>query len=190
MLYIKTIFSYIRCLIFSVFGRKTNRIGYAKQENLSLQATAYLYRIYDWQRRESRKPWIRTQEKAPTNIKQTATKIRNQVLKEIKYKPDKENFDKKEYWATTRETLSRGVGDCEDQAFVIYRRLYEAGFNHSQLGVCLIEGHVFAIFYYKEDDFYILDNGYMTYAVVEASRFYWSKGKPICGFNLYKIWSY
>lgn len=48
-------------------------------------------------------------------------------------KPNK-NFD---YWATPRETLKSGAGDCEDFAIVWYYKARELGFKAEQLAIVI-----------------------------------------------------
>ena len=92
--------------------------------------------------------------------------------------------------------LAKGCGDCEDQAIVIIRMLADSGLPYKNLGVCIVSGHAFAIVHHKEDDFYILDNGYMTKEVVEASLFFPFEARngkalsPIAGFNVMNDWRY
>lgn len=124
-------------------------------------------------------------------------KIRSWVIKNIKYKKDIVNYDKKEYWATTDEILKRGTGDCEDQAFIMYRKMFEAGFPRNKIGIICVKGHAFACYHYCHDDFYILDNGFIADRVIKATELFicnncgkQTEMKPIVGFNIGMLWSY
>lgn len=120
-----------------------------------------------------------------------AKKIHHWVLRNIKYIGDEKNYNDIDHWATTKEILERGSGDCEDQAFVIYKKLMAAGYPEKDIGIILIEGHAFACIYYCPYDFYVLDNGYMTMNIVKASKLFpYKKLEPIAGFNLTDCWSY
>lgn len=152
---------------------------------------------YDGYHSEKIKDWVNREEHEPCfiGIKDSelkeAKKIHHWVLRNIKYVSDEKNYDKKEHWATTKEILEKGSGDCEDQAFVIYKKLMAAGYPEKDLGIILVEGHAFACIYYCPCDFYVLDNGHFTMNIVKASELFPCKGKvPIAGFNLTTCWSY
>lgn len=124
-------------------------------------------------------------------------KIRSWVINNIAYKKDIVNHEKKEYWATTYEILRRGTGDCEDQAFVMYRKMIEAGFPRNKIGIVCVKGHAFACYHYCSDDFYILDNGYISNKIVKATELFIcnkcgknTELRPIIGFNTVNLWAY
>lgn len=60
-----------------------------------------------------------------------------------------------EYWATPKEFLARGVGDCEDYAIIKYYSLIELGFDKERLFLApVVEtfsggGHMVLLYYYK-----------------------------------------
>lgn len=55
------------------------------------------------------------------------------VHREVRYMSDERTSGLRDFWQSPNETLSSGVGDCEDHAILIYRRLKEAGFNFVDL---------------------------------------------------------
>lgn len=149
-------------------------------------------KIYDWQKREDKFKYVYPSTSYPNPCVWKLIQINREVNGMIKQMGDKRNYDKKEYWATTDEILKRGAGDCEDIAFVKYRKMFEAGFPRDRIGIVCVKGHAFAIYQYRHDDFYILDNGHLTTLVIEASELF-NKGddlRPIVGFNVGGRWSY
>jgi len=65
------------------------------------------------------------------------------VHREVRYMPDERTSGLKDFWQSPYETLSSGMGDCEDHAILIYRRLKEAGYQVVDLVVGLsgLTGH-------------------------------------------------
>jgi len=150
---------------------------------------ATIKKIESWQQRE--RAVLGAKIKQGGIIKMSLVKkIHKQTIKDIKYVKDIDNYNAKEYWATTQEILQRMSGDCEDQAFVILRRLRKAQFPDDCLAAVFMKGHIFAAIH-EENDFWILDNGYLTKKVIRAGSFFPSeKGDLICGFNLFDKWGY
>jgi len=151
-------------------------------------------KIYDWQQREGElyyNPTGTLSNYSAVRFKKLQ-RIRDLVISQIKYKKDIVTYEKKDHWATTDEILKRGTGDCEDQSFVMYRRMKEAGFPRDKIGIINVKGHAFACYQFCLDDFYILDNGYLTHKVVKASSYFLKneKVRPIVGFNVVNQWSY
>ena len=183
---IKFYFKYIKSSIkWFFYNLKNNNKGnYTK-----LKYNGYNFnKIKDWVAREEYKPCF-TAIHDP-KLKE-ARKIHHWVLKNIKYVSDEDNYETRDYWANTKEILERGSGDCEDQAFVIYKKLIALGYPEKDLGIILVKGHAFACIYYCPCDFYVLDNGHFTMNIVKASDLFPYKGiEPIAGFNLTTCWSY
>jgi len=149
-------------------------------------------KIYNWQRKED-VIWARKEFSLdPGRQLLELQEIRYWVVTHIKYVKDAVNYDKKEYWAAIDEVIMRGTGDCEDQAFVMYKMMLEAGFPRDKVGIVCVKGHAFACYHFIKDDFYILDNGYLTSRVVKASKYFKDneKVRPIVGFNISNQWSY
>lgn len=99
-------------------------------------------------------------------------------------------------WQVSTDTLQKGKGISLDQSIVIMHRLRDAGFPDDALGVVSVEigsrRHSFAIVQDREDDFWMLDNGYFLNIPVRASAYL---GKKIginylIGFNFFDVWTY
>ncbi len=56
-----------------------------------------------------------------------AYEILRWVQDNITYESDIENYGRLEYWALPTQTLRRGCGDCEDEAFLIHSLMLNAG---------------------------------------------------------------
>lgn len=155
----------------------------------------YESKIIDWQKRElSSLPRHLVKEIKTDFIDlQKANNIHWDVHKLIKYEKDIDAWEKKDYWQTSNQTIFLLKGDCEDQAFVRMRLLKEAGLPDKCLAIIIIEGHAFAGIYTDErnNDFYILDNGNLTYCMGWASKILpYFNAQPIVGFNLFDKWEY
>lgn len=114
--------------------------------------------------------------------------IKNQVIKSIGYKADVVN-----YWQTSCETETEGKGDCEDIAIMIWRELREAGFPDNIIGIGIAQNnrgqcHAFAIVYYTDEYFYILDANFWFKAI--NSKQLDDSITLIIGCNLFSIWEF
>lgn len=99
-------------------------------------------------------------------------------------------------WQVSTDTLQKGKGISLDQSIVIMHRLRDAGFPDEVIGVVSVEigarRHSFAIVQDREDDFWMLDNGYFLNIPVRASA-YLGKRRDISyliGFNFFDVWTY
>lgn len=88
----------------------------------------------------------------------------NRFFNAWRYKPDADNWDRRDYWATPLEFLDRS-GDCEDYAIIKYVTLRELGFPPEQLRLVVVHDHkrdlahaVLAV--YLDNQVYLLDNLY------------------------------
>ena len=114
--------------------------------------------------------------------------IKNQVVKSIGYKADVTN-----YWQTSCETETRGRGDCEDIAVMIWKGLRDAGFPDNIIGIGIAkndrgQGHAFAVVYYTKEDFYILDANFWFGAI--RSDQLDDSITLVMGCNLFSIWEF
>ena len=96
----------------------------------------------------------------------------NRFLNEWRYKPDDQNYGRRDYWATPLEFLRRS-GDCEDYAIAKYVTLRELGFAPEQLRLVVVRDVVRDLAHavlavYLDDEVYILDN--LTRAVLPQDR--------------------
>lgn len=149
--------------------------------------SGYGRRITHWQKRElatcnltlnSNKP------KVPTMW--AMLKAQWKVLRTINYTKEKGDI-----WSTSSEVRLRNSGDCEDQAFLIMALLRDECTDWDKLGICIVKGHAFATVQIDKDDFWVIDNGHLSYSIKRASLLLpFRETQPICGFNLFKKWSY
>ena len=99
--------------------------------------------------------------------------------------------EKKDTWNTSHKTEIIERGDCEDQAIYIMSLLRDQCTDWRCLGVGIAGNHAFAIVQIDENDFWIIDNGHLSYSIEKASQLLPYKHlRPVCGFNLFKKWSY
>ena len=66
------------------------------------------------------------------------TKINIFLNHKLKYKSDKTLNNKSDYWATPKEFLTIGSGDCEDYAIIKYFSLLKLGFKKDKLFITLV----------------------------------------------------
>jgi predicted transglutaminase-like cysteine proteinase len=96
----------------------------------------------------------------------------NRFLNDWRYKPDDQNYGRRDYWATPLEFLRRS-GDCEDYAIAKYVTLRELGFAPERLRLVVVRDVVRDLAHavlavYLDDEVYILDN--LTRAVLPQDR--------------------
>jgi len=90
----------------------------------------------------------------------------NSKINLIKYRSDKKNWNKSDYWATYKEFLKKGSGDCEDFAIAKYYVLKNIGINYKKMSFgynrIKIKGkytnHLVLLYYIDNKDPLILDN--------------------------------
>lgn len=155
-----------------------------------------LYKIHEWQDRE-RATFGKDYSNNSKDLDESALReIRLETLIEIEYQKDEVTYNENEYWATYPQILRKAKGDCEDQAFVMMRRLLQAGAPMDKIGCAAVhykgQGHVFCIYHYAENDFYILDNGFVADGLVKASEYlYMLEDFTLdIAFNYDSIWGY
>jgi predicted transglutaminase-like cysteine proteinase len=82
----------------------------------------------------------------------------------IGYKSDREAWGRDDYWATPLETMTRGVGDCEDFAIAKYYALAKLGVPADQMRITYVkssgfsEAHMVLAVYPGKGEPLILDN--------------------------------
>jgi len=191
MKYLILILKEIKDTIFALFRKKVE-INPRRFSNT--YAGDYHAKIDDWIKREKGKTStnIYSVKKISKNkMIEIARRINRHVNLEIRYEPDIIGWGERDYWETSRETLDRGRADCEGQAILKYALLRKEGISNDHIGIVIVSGHAFACLYInlKDRDFYVLDNGSITSAMLKASKCL-DKNEPIAGFNLTKKWSY
>jgi predicted transglutaminase-like cysteine proteinase len=86
----------------------------------------------------------------------------NRFLNNWQYKPDSDNYGRRDYWATPLEFLRRS-GDCEDYAIVKYVTLRQLGYPAERLRLVVVRDTVRDIAHavlavYLDDEVYVMDN--------------------------------
>jgi predicted transglutaminase-like cysteine proteinase len=66
------------------------------------------------------------------------TKVNIYLNHKLKYQSDKILNNKSDYWATPKEFLTIGSGDCEDYAIIKYFTLLKLGFEKDKLFITLV----------------------------------------------------
>lgn len=113
----------------------------------------------------------------------TQVKEVNRVMNKAKYITDKNNWGKKDYWATPGEFMAR-FGDCEDYAISKYMSLRRLGFNMDQLRVVAVKdlnlkvGHAILVVY-LDNKVYVLDNQIKRVVEAKSIRHY----QPVFSIN-------
>lgn len=92
----------------------------------------------------------------------------NRFLNDWRYRPDTDNYGRRDYWATPLEFLNNS-GDCEDYAIAKYVTLRRLDFSPDDLRLVVVRDLVREIAHavlavYLDDRIYILDN--LTSAVL------------------------
>ncbi len=146
--------------------------------------------VADWQDREQRSLGATKPQTGTVDLKR-ARWIHKWVITNVRYISDEKNYAKKEYWATSDEVFSRMQDDCDGQAVACWRKLRDAGFPDDKIGICCIEGHAFCVILEGEEDFWILDNGFVTTSFQLASEVLTTKNlPPECVATLWDIYDY
>lgn len=182
MLYLKIIRDWIKYYLFYFWRKPTPFLK--KPYNLYNRD-----RIRNWQ---SRQRYITKDKQDGVINMKAAEEIHLWVLKNIKYVSDETQWHVKEYWPTSEEVMKRKADDCDGIAVAHWFMLRDCGFPDDSIGMVMTDNHMFACIYDEDDDFWVLDNGYLTTKIVRASKLFpHSKGgSPIAGFNLFDAWSY
>lgn len=85
----------------------------------------------------------------------------NAYFNRLRYKSDAYNWETVEYWATFKEFMGKGTGDCEDFALAKYYSLRKLGIPVSKLklltGKYVGKGHMLLAYYKDGNDPYVLD---------------------------------
>ena len=112
--------------------------------------------------KNQRKRWREFKSKiASANRMEQIRKV-NSYFNKWPYRLDKENWGKREYWATPPEFV-KNSGDCEDYAIAKYYALRELGLSTKKMRIVALQdnirrlGHAVLIVYINNDA-YVLDN--------------------------------
>lgn len=148
------------------------------------------WKIKDWQRREKEAQNIINAQNGVVDLNK-AKEIHRWILKNIVYVSDEENYGKLEYWPTSDEVLKSKKEDCDGIAIACWRKLRDAGFPDDKIGIACVDGHAFCVIFRNNNDFWVLDNGSITYKMELASEALTREGRrPRCAFTLWNIYAY
>lgn len=77
--------------------------------------------------------------------------INERVNRDIKFIPDSDNWESRDYWASPIETLTKGAGDCEDYTLLKYFSLMISGVDQTKLkllyGKTNYSAHMVLVYY-------------------------------------------
>jgi len=176
--------------IWNFINRNRDRLDFTKK---TFPHTNFSHSVYDWQKREKQTNPKKEIQSGVINL-DLAKKIHKECLINFKYVKDIDQFKINDYWATSGEVLKEQKDDCDGFAVLIWRKLRDAGFPDDKIGMIIVPGHMCACIYHSENDFIILDNGFLTFSFEKASVFFSTdRGKeklPILGFNMFYKWGY
>ncbi len=103
--------------------------------------------------------------KSLNNVDDDFTKLNavNDYFNEYKFRSDQEVYKKVDYWATRKEFMFKGSGDCEDFVIAKYFTLLETGIDENKLSLLhnIRKNEYHLVLAYQEDQFsdvLILDN--------------------------------
>jgi predicted transglutaminase-like cysteine proteinase len=85
----------------------------------------------------------------------------NNFFNKYKYINDDKNYSKNDYWASRKEFILKGGGDCEDYAIAKYYTLLELGIDEGNISLSSAlyknKGHM-VVLYKRNNTNYVLDN--------------------------------
>jgi predicted transglutaminase-like cysteine proteinase len=86
----------------------------------------------------------------------------NDFFNTFLYATDDVVYKQKDYWASPKETIQRGAGDCEDFAFAKYFTLLKVGVAPSKIRLAYVKldgnAHMVALYEDIDGSFLVLDN--------------------------------
>lgn len=152
---------------------------------------------YEWNVRRTELNKSRIEPLTGIRAKWLARGILKKLQRKMKFVTDIENYGVEDYWATAEEVLNTYRDDCDGFAVAIWSYLGNEAFIEKDIGMVYVYGHMFACWHENgnDDDFWVLDNGFLTRRMVKASKLFPIKrrGKilePIYGFNVKRWWEY
>lgn len=113
----------------------------------------------------------------------------NAVVNRVTYREDRDVWGKSDYWATPKETATKGVADCEDYAIAKYALLKATGVPENMIRIAIVRDqqknipHAILVVY-DQNGPEILDNQ-STY-VRQASAISWYA--PLYSINAQAWW--
>ncbi|MBL6929786.1 MAG: transglutaminase-like cysteine peptidase [Rhodospirillales bacterium] len=131
--------------------------------------------------------WIKFLVSIKKKDKLTQIKAVNKFMNKSRYITDKNNWGKKDFWASPGEFMAR-FGDCEDFAIAKFMSLRLLGFKNSEIRVVAVKdlnlkvGHAILVAF-VDGKTYVLDNQIKQVIAAERVRHY----QPVFSINT-KYW--
>jgi len=159
--------------------------------------TGYEGKIIGWQARELAITEDYTLHSGKESIGELQV-INKWVNKIVTYERDIIGYNKRDFWESSQQVRERQKADCD--GYTTYKmwlmRQVELP-DHKIMGVIWTNkdsGHMMAGYQFSKDDFYCLDNGYMTEDIIKASELFSSNNchgmKPRAWFNMFGYGSF
>lgn len=114
----------------------------------------------------------------------------NNVVNKLRYVEDRDSYGKSDYWATPKESATRGVADCEDYAIAKYALLKAVGVPEHLMRIAIVKDmqknipHAVLIVYNDNGHQEVLDN--QSQFVKEATAISWYA--PLYSINSQAWW--
>ena len=155
-----------------------------------------------WQRRENGNvtPAIYHDIDKSDKDKYTAMRILNYLQNEIEFVKDWDQYGVLDHWPTSSEILNSMKDDCDGFAVAVWAYLRRYRIDFKNIGMVYVSGdpaHMITCWHENGDpnDFWVLDNGYMSDRMVKASKLFPFKRngvemEPKYGFNHLTWWRY
>jgi len=121
---------------------KHNKVIYKAQKNIKRDVRTYIF-DYSYLLEDISKRFKGSHD-------QKALQILKWVIRNIRYKGDKEVHNQREYWQNPEETLNRKTGDCEDGALLVKSLALVSGIPDYKIKICAGNvkggGHAYVIY--------------------------------------------
>lgn len=118
-------------------------------------------------------------------------RLTNDFFNQIRYAPDRDEWGKRNYWATPVDFLSKGAGDCEDFALAKYYTLKKLGVPVSKMRLTYVkalrlnQAHMVLSFYDDPNDEPMILDNIKTMILYSSER---QDLKPVYSFNDDALW--
>lgn len=145
-----------------------------------------------------RAEWLAILQSEPASELDTLARVNNFFNQRLQFSNDLDIWGEKDYWATPRETMNRGRGDCEDFVIAKYMTLLKMNLADSKLRLIYVRARIgsaksgynlphMVLGYYPDEksEPRILDN--LVNEILPASRR--TDLTPIFSFNSQGLWT-
>jgi len=184
-------------------------IGY-KNTKFDRQFThlPFVTKVWAWQQSEilCNRVYIKEADVAFSSVfpKLVCRQVMKTINQVIEYTHDFIQYGR-DHWPTSEQVFKTMKDDCDGQSIAMWYLLISAGIPADQIGMCYLKGigkkdnrgHMIAVWHDPklEDDFWVLDNKFLTKKMIKASKLFPIKRNgrifnPIYGFNTKDTWIY